>query len=132
MSWMISIFGGGGVFVAVVAGVFKLLEARMGQRGGRRAGKRAGLKDVAGAVESLRATAAANGKNIEALVAAQCVLLQAWIRRGALEYIAAGEVRYDEKSGLKEMHKIYKSGLAGDGELDDLMAGLDQVKVKYD
>lgn len=48
-----------------------------------------------------------------------------WLGRG---YIAAGEIRLEDKENLKEMYAAYKR-LGGNGHLDTIMSEVNHLKV---
>lgn len=45
-------------------------------------------------------------------------------------YIKHGEVTYDERKRLKEMHKCYHEGLGGNGDADLIMKAVDELPLK--
>ena len=52
------------------------------------------------------------------------------IRERGLEYIAHGEIDFDDRRILKEMHKSYHDGLGGNGDLDKLMEAVYELPLK--
>ena len=52
------------------------------------------------------------------------------IRYLGLEYIAEGHVDFDDRRILCEMHRSYHDGLGGNGDLDNLMAGVNSLPLK--
>lgn len=52
------------------------------------------------------------------------------IRHLGLKYIEAGEVDFDERRILKEMHTSYHDGLGGNGDLDSLMESVYELPLK--
>lgn len=57
-------------------------------------------------------------------------LLYYQIRQMALNYIADGEVDFDDRRILRDMHTSYHTGLGGNGDLDKLMEAVDQLPLK--
>lgn len=47
-----------------------------------------------------------------------------------LRYIEEGEITFANKKILNEMHKVYHSGLGGNGDFDDLMEDLNELPIK--
>ena len=45
-------------------------------------------------------------------------------------YIAAGEIDFDDRRVLNDMHRSYHNGLGGNGDLDTLMAEVNGLKLK--
>ena len=52
------------------------------------------------------------------------------IRHLGLKYIDDGEVDFDERRILKEMHTSYHDGLGGNGDLDKLMESVYELPLK--
>ena len=46
------------------------------------------------------------------------------------EYIAEGEIDFDDRRILNAMHSVYHSGLNGNGDLDNLMRDVNALKLK--
>ena len=64
-----------------------------------------------------------------AIVAALKVLMVDRVRHLSKHYIAEGEVDFDDKDMLTEMHAAYKA-LGGNGHLDQAMKEVDKLKVR--
>ena len=69
-----------------------------------------------------------NDKRIEALVDAQKVLMIDRVKHLGKSYIEAGEISFDDKDNVLEMHKAYKA-LGGNGHLDTIMHEVEKLKV---
>ena len=54
------------------------------------------------------------------------------IRDLGLKYIQNGEVDFDDRRILKEMHTSYHEGLGGNGDLDALMDSVYELPLKGD
>lgn len=52
------------------------------------------------------------------------------IRHIALSYISDGEVDFDDRRILRDMHTSYHTGLGGNGDLDKLMEAVDQLPLQ--
>jgi hypothetical protein len=69
-------------------------------------------------------------KDIEALKAGLKWVLYDRIRFLGQHYITAGQVDFDDRRILNEMHKSYHDGLGGNGDLDNLMTGVNRLPLK--
>ena len=69
-----------------------------------------------------------NDKRIEALVDAQKVLMIDRVKHLGKSYIEVGEITFDDKENMVEMHKAYKA-LGGNGHLDSIMHEVEKLKV---
>lgn len=67
-------------------------------------------------------------KRIDALVDAQKVLMIDRVKHLGKSYIEAGEISFDDKDNMVEMHKAYKA-LGGNGHLDSIMHEIEKLKV---
>lgn len=65
---------------------------------------------------------------VDALVAANKVLLIDKVRYLGKSYIADGEIHLEDKENLQEMYAAYK-GLGGNGHLDMVMDEVNHLKV---
>ena len=52
------------------------------------------------------------------------------IRHLAQAYIAEGEVDFDDRRILNQMHRAYHDGLGGNGDLDGLMSEVNKLPLK--
>lgn len=59
----------------------------------------------------------------------QIVLLDR-IQYVGLSYLKAGEIRLEDRRILHKMHKAYHNTLGGNGDLDALMAEIDELPLK--
>lgn len=88
------------------------------------------VKDLQKTVEVLNKTVGEMTKVVEALKDAQkCVLLDRIIYLGQC-YIKAGEIDFDDRRRLREMHDSYHYGLGGNGDADAIMKAIDQLPLK--
>ena len=61
--------------------------------------------------------------------AMKCVLLDRIIYLGQ-SYIEAGEVDFDDRKRLRDMHTSYHKGLNGNGDADAIMKAVDELPLK--
>ena len=69
-------------------------------------------------------------KDITALKAGLKWVLYDRIRFLGQHYISAGQVDFDDRRILNEMHKSYHDGLGGNGDLDVLMHEVNSLPLK--
>lgn len=69
-------------------------------------------------------------RQVEALVEGQKYILYDRIRFLGQSYIADGEIDFDDRRVLNDMHKSYHSGLGGNGDLDILMKEVNNLPLK--
>ena len=65
---------------------------------------------------------------IDALVAAQKVLMIDRVRHIGKQHIASGEIPLEDKENLKDMYDAYKA-LGGNGHLETVMSEVNHLKV---
>lgn len=68
-------------------------------------------------------------KTIEALAIGVRVILMDRIRYLGQEYIKDGEVDFDDRRLLNQMHSVYHNTLGGNGDLDILMKEVDELPL---
>ena len=108
MDYVMAIIGGG-VGAALVSVIGSLLLARQNRKYQEQDHKDADMK---------------------ALMAGMKWLLFDRIRYLGLKYIEAGEVDFDQRRILREMHTVYHFGLEGNGDLDNLMEAVGKLPLK--
>lgn len=69
-------------------------------------------------------------KDTEALKAGLKWVLYDRIRFLGQRYIAAGQVDFDDRRILNEMHGCYHNGLGGNGDLDNLMGEVNRLPLR--
>ncbi|MCL2665760.1 MAG: hypothetical protein FWE82_09110 [Defluviitaleaceae bacterium] len=112
MDWLISI-AASGCGVAIVTGVFKLLEMKIGAK----------IKD----------RPEKNGKkpfSADTLCLALRVILHDRIKYLARVHITEGTVSFEDRRDIFEMHSIYHDGLQGNGNLSALMDAFSKLPIK--
>lgn len=107
MDYVIAIIGGG-VGAAIVSVIGSLLLARQNRKYQQQDHEDADMK---------------------ALMAGMKWLLFDRIRYLGLKYIEAGEVDFDQRRILREMHTVYHFGLQGNGDLDQLMEAVSKLPL---
>lgn len=65
---------------------------------------------------------------VDALVAAQKVIMIDRVRSLSKDHIITGEISLEEKETIKDMFAAYKA-LGGNGHLNTIMAEIDKLKV---
>ena len=81
-------------------------------------------------VEGLAKQQMETSVQLDALRDAQkCVLLDRIIHLGQ-NYIRAGEIDFDDRRRLREMHHSYHHGLGGNGDADAIMLAIDALPLK--
>lgn len=68
--------------------------------------------------------------NLQVVMEGQRYLLLDRIRELGLEYLSLGEVSFDEKRLLHQMHDVYHDKLCGNGDLEGLMIRVDELPLK--
>ena len=69
-------------------------------------------------------------KKMNALVESQKYIMYDRIRFLGQAYIAEGEIDFDDRRILRQMHTSYHNGLGGNGDLDALMEEVDSLPLK--
>ena len=88
------------------------------------------LDKLTALVEKLAAQQEKTDQQVDALREAQkCVLLDRIIYLGQ-SYIRAGEIDFDDRRRLREMHSAYHNGLGGNGDADAIMKAIDALPLK--
>ena len=67
-------------------------------------------------------------QKLNALVNAQKLMLLDLVKHRGVRYIENGEISFEDKEGIIDMHKAYKS-LGGNGHLDVIMEEIEKLKV---
>lgn len=88
------------------------------------------VKALTKTVENLNTTVKEMAEQLSALRDAQkCVLLDRIICNGQ-GYIQDGEITFDDRRRLREMHDSYHNGLKGNGDADAIMKAVDELPLK--
>lgn len=87
-----------------------------------------GSGGVAAIVLALLQRKWAKDDRVDALVAAQKVIMIDRVRYICKQHIAQGEICLEDKETIKEMFDAYKA-LGGNGHLNTIMAEVDKLKV---
>ena len=99
----------GGIGAGVVTGIFTLLANRQKHKYERQDTETADVK---------------------ALKTAMRYLMLDRIRHLGEKYLTAGEIDFDDRRLLNEMHDSYHNGLGGNGDLDILMQEVNRLPLK--
>ncbi len=67
---------------------------------------------------------------VQATITGQRYILLDRIRYLGLAYLQRGEVSFDERRLLHQMHDVYHNSLNGNGDLDELMSEVDELPLK--
>ena len=88
------------------------------------------MKDVTKELSEIRKEQEEQGRQLDAMRdAMKCVLLDRIIHLGQ-SFIAAGEVDFDDRKRLRDMHTSYHEGLKGNGDASAIMAAVDKLPLK--
>lgn len=70
-------------------------------------------------------------KSVQAIAKGQRYILLDRIRYLGLAYISKGEISFDDRRLLHQMHETYHTDLNGNGDLDELMDDVDELPLKH-
>lgn len=88
------------------------------------------IGELTKAVNKLTEEQEEQGKQLDAMRdAMKCVLLDRIIHLGQ-KYIEEGEVDFDDRKRLRDMHTSYHQGLKGNGDADAIMSAVDALPLK--
>ena len=88
------------------------------------------IEELTKTVNAVRKEQEEQGQQLDALRdAMKCVLLDRIIFLGT-SYIEAGEVDFDDRKRLRDMHTSYHKGLDGNGDADAIMKAVDALPLK--
>ena len=88
------------------------------------------IGELTKAVNKLTAEQEEQGRQLDAMRdAMKCVLLDRIIHLGQ-KYIEDGEVDFDDRKRLRDMHTSYHQGLKGNGDADAIMSAVDALPLK--
>ena len=99
----------GGVLVSIINGVMQLIMWRKNRK--------AQKEDKA-------------EQNISVIIQALKFILYDKIRCAGQAYIRDGEIDFDDRRILTDMHNVYHNGLGGNGDLDNLMKEVNALPLK--
>ncbi len=110
----------GGVAVAVIQGIFELFKWRLNRKAKKEDFTKLNIEKRLDTLEGQ------NAVQSEALK----YMMYDRIRYLGQGYIADGEIDFDDRRILNSMHSVYHNGLHGNGDLDNLMSEVNQLKLK--
>ncbi len=117
----------GGAFGALISALSSYLIYRLRRRDGREIRREKALENEKNAAEN---RLLAIELKVDALTEGVKYVLYDRIRFLAQEYISDGEVGFDDRRILGNMHRSYHNGLAGNGDLDILMREVNSLPLK--
>lgn len=109
-----------GAFATAVAGIFEIFRFRRERKAKKEDDAELSIETRLGTIETQTAAQS------EALK----YIMYDRIRFLGQEYIAEGEIDFDDRRILNAMHSVYHSGLNGNGDLDNLMRDVNALKLK--
>lgn len=110
----------GGVLVSIINGVMQLIMWRKNRKAQK---EDKAEQDVDGRLKAIENTMAV-------IVQSQKYMLYDRIRFLGQSYIKDGDVDFDDRRILADMHNVYHNGLGGNGDLDNLMKEVNALPLK--
>lgn len=128
---VLALLAGGGVAVAIINGrnERKMHKIKRQEEQEDKA-KEEASKKTAERLAAMEKQMNEQSAMLEATKEALKYVLYDRIRHIAEGYIAAGEVDFDDRRILNGMHHSYHFGLDGNGDLDNLMGGVNHLPLK--
>lgn len=125
------IFGGGGLALLEWAREASKFKAeRKALKEDRMETKKDEIKELTKTVEDLKKQQTEMMDGVGALKdALKCVLLDRILYLGQ-SYISDGQIDFDDRRRLREMHDSYHNGLKGNGDADQIMKAVDDLPLK--
>ena len=125
LTFLLAFLGGAGG-VALINGIFGVWKWHA-ERKAKKEDK--SEEDIAQRLDELASWQQDAGKKIDALRdGLKCDLLEQIIRLGQ-SYISEGEVSFDDRKRLRDMHTSYHDGLGGNGDADAIMNAVDNLPL---
>lgn len=122
--------GGGLALIEWGREKWKFKAERQAMKEDRKEQKNDEIEKLTKLVEGLAKQQTETSVQLDALRDAQkCVLLDRIIHLGQ-NYIRAGEIDFDDRRRLREMHHSYHHGLGGNGDADAIMLAIDALPLK--
>ncbi len=125
------IFGGGGLaLIELLREKWRFKAERQAVKEDRKEEKADEISKLSKQVEELSLKESETAKMLNTLREAQkCILLDRIMYLGQV-YIKAGEIDFDDRRRLREMHKAYHMGLKGNGDADAIMRAVDELPLR--
>ena len=111
---------GSSALAAVIAGIFEAFRFRRERKAKK---EDAAESNIEQRLDKIEAQTKAQSEALK-------YIMYDRIRFLSQEYIAAGEIDFDDRRILNEMHSSYHNGLGGNGDLDNLMRDVNALKLK--
>ena len=121
----------GGAAVALIDGVIRLIMWAVQRKAVKedRKDERENA-DIEGQLRGIQDTLEGQKKDLAAQSRALMYMMYDRIQHLGMVYIAAGEIDIDDRRRLNDMHNSYHFGLGGNGDLDVLMAEVNELPLK--
>ena len=116
-----------GTMAALVTGVILLVDKALERRAKR---KEKEAFDAEAEITSVKEFVRKNDNNLSDLKTGLKYVLYAQIRALGLQYLEEGQIGFDDREVLNDMHKSYHNGLGGNGDLDILMKSVNELPLK--
>ena len=130
---VLSVLATSGALVAIIEGIKEAFawkrnrKAQLEDKADERVKEEKELKNaVDGLVESQKKMEA----DIEALIVSNRLMMLDRILHLGLSYIKRGEVTYEERKNLHDMHDSYHYGLHGNGDADLIISSVDELPLQ--
>lgn len=125
------VFGSGGlVLLEILRERLRFKDERKAVKEDRKEQKTDELNKLSKQVAELSLKESETAKMLNVLCTAQkCILLDRIMYLGQV-YIKAGEIDFDDRRRLREMHNSYHKGLGGNGDADAIMKAIDDLPLK--
>lgn len=125
LTFLLAFLGGAGG-VALINGIFGVWKWNA-ERKAKKEDK--SEEDITARLDELASWQRDAGKKIDALRdGLKCDLLDRIIYLGQ-SYISKGEVSFDDRKRLRDMHTSYHDGLGGNGDADAIMSAVDNLPL---
>lgn len=117
---VLALLAGGGIGVAIIQGIREWLSFRR-----ERKAKKEDAKDlnIDNRLTNIESRLLAQGEALK-------FILYDRIRYLGQTYVFEGEISFDDRRILNDMHKSYHNGLGGNGDLDTLMKAVNDLPLK--
>lgn len=119
-STLLAAFLGSGAFATAVAGIFEIFRFRRERKAKKEDAAALNIEQRLDKIE----------QQMNAQSEALKYIMYDRIRFLGQEHISEGEIDFDDRRILNEMHSSYHNGLGGNGDLNNLMRDVNALKLK--
>lgn len=126
-----------GVAVAIVTAVGKLIDEALKWRRERKAKaedkaeeKEEAKDDTAKRLEAIEKQLSSMSTTIESLRISEKAVLSDRIKHLGTRYLEEGEIDFDDRRNLHDLHNAYHNHCGGNGDYDILMEAIDELPLK--